>query len=264
MVIADNLKDHTFLIAYPYFKHYSTLTLLSLIFGFSMQIFADFAGYSLIAVGIACLFGYRLPQNFNFPYISRSFSDFWRRWHISLSTWLKDYLYISLGGNRKGKKRTYINLLIVMLLGGLWHGASWSYAVWGLWHGVALSVERYLSNLKKNKLEIETRLLTPLKVLFVFIFVTFAWLLFKLPEFGHAVLYLKCIYENVHIHNSWVPIGLCSIYSLPVIIYHFNYLIANQYGAGFKSKLDQVTYSVLLFLIAFNSGDPGAFIYFQF
>lgn len=142
MGVADNLQAQTFWIAYPYFLKFSSVELLALLFGFSMQIFADFAGYSLIAIGTALLFGYRLPVNFNFPYIARSFSEFWRRWHISLSSWLKEYLYFSLGGSRKGSGRTYLNLFLVMFLGGLWHGAAWSYAAWGTWHGLALACER--------------------------------------------------------------------------------------------------------------------------
>lgn len=131
MVIADNIQQYTFWISYPYFQEFSTITLIAMLFGYSIQIFADFAGYSFIAMGLAGLFGYVLPLNFNFPYIASSFSDFWSRWHISLSSWLKEYLYIPLGGNRKGSARTYFNLMIVMFLGGLWHGAAWSYLVWG-------------------------------------------------------------------------------------------------------------------------------------
>ncbi|HEY4800384.1 MAG TPA: MBOAT family O-acyltransferase, partial [Bacteroidia bacterium] len=139
MVVADNLKNFTFWIAFPYFKGYSTISLLVMLVGYSFQIFADFAGYSLIAIGLAKLFGYNLMQNFNFPYISTSFSEFWKRWHISLSSYLKEYLYIPLGGNKKGTGRTYLNLIVTMFLGGLWHGAAWSYAIWGLWHGCALA-----------------------------------------------------------------------------------------------------------------------------
>jgi alginate O-acetyltransferase complex protein AlgI len=118
MVIADNLKDQTFWLAYPHFLAFSSANLLTMVLGYSVQIFADFAGYSLISIAIARLVGYQLPDNFNFPYISTSFSEFWRRWHISLSTWLRDYLYFPLGGNRKGRARTYINVLVVMFLGG--------------------------------------------------------------------------------------------------------------------------------------------------
>ena len=111
---------------------------------FSGQIFADFAGYSNIARGTAYLLGYRLPVNFNAPYLAASFKNFWERWHITLSRWLRDYLYVPLGGNRKGAVRTYINLLLVMVLGGLWHGAAYTYLVWGALHGGALAVERLL------------------------------------------------------------------------------------------------------------------------
>jgi alginate O-acetyltransferase complex protein AlgI len=151
MVIADNLKDYTFWISFPYYQGFGTLTNLTLLFGYSIQIFADFAGYSLIAIGFAAALGYKIPDNFDFPYISRSLSEFWRRWHISLSTWLRDYLYFPLGGNRKGKIRTYVNLMTVMTLGGLWHGAAWSYAVWGIYHGFGLAVERFFGFDKSKK-----------------------------------------------------------------------------------------------------------------
>jgi alginate O-acetyltransferase complex protein AlgI len=146
MVVADNLKDFTFELTWPYFERLSSVHLLVLLFAYSIQIFADFAGYSLIAIGLSLLFGYRIPQNFNFPYVATSFADFWRRWHISLSSFLKEYLYIPLGGNRRGRFRTYLNLLIVMALGGLWHGAAWSYMLWGTAHGLFLALERFLKD----------------------------------------------------------------------------------------------------------------------
>ena len=121
---------------------YSGLENLFGVYGYALQIYCDFSGYSDMAIGIALLLGFRFPINFNSPYKSDSVTDFWHRWHISLSTWLRDYLYISLGGNRKGKLRTYINLVLTMLLGGLWHGASWNFVVWGGLHGVALALHK--------------------------------------------------------------------------------------------------------------------------
>lgn len=112
------------------------------VIGYTMQIYCDFSGYSDMAIGLAAIMGFRLAQNFNFPYKSRNISDFWRRWHISLSSWLRDYIYIPLGGNRKGKVRTYINNIITMFIGGLWHGASWKFVFWGVMHGVALVVHK--------------------------------------------------------------------------------------------------------------------------
>jgi alginate O-acetyltransferase complex protein AlgI len=128
---------------------YSGLENLLGVYGYAIQIYCDFSGYSDMAIGIALLLGFRLPDNFHTPYRSESVQDFWRRWHISLSSWLRDYLYISLGGNRKGGFRTYLNLTITMLLGGLWHGASWVFIVWGGLHGAALAVDRWLSSLGK-------------------------------------------------------------------------------------------------------------------
>ena len=118
---------------------YSGIENLFGVYGYALQIYCDFSGYSDMAIGIALLLGFHFPMNFNSPYKACSITDFWHRWHISLSTWLRDYLYISLGGNRRGKIRTYVNLIITMLLGGLWHGASWNFVVWGALHGVCLA-----------------------------------------------------------------------------------------------------------------------------
>ncbi|PHN07521.1 MBOAT family O-acyltransferase [Flavilitoribacter nigricans] len=127
---------------------YSGLENLLASYGYAIQIYCDFSGYSDMAIGLALLMGFQLPENFRTPYQSDSIQGFWRRWHISLSSWLRDYLYISLGGNRKGSFRTYINLMITMLLGGLWHGASWVFVIWGGLHGMALAIDRFLSNKK--------------------------------------------------------------------------------------------------------------------
>nr|WP_242927468.1 MBOAT family O-acyltransferase [Pontibacter vulgaris] len=265
MVVADNLKDQTFWIAYPYFERYASITLIVMLLGYSMQIFADFAGYSLIALGVAGLFGYRLMDNFNFPYISRSFSEFWRRWHISLSSFLKEYLYVPLGGNRKGAFRTYLNLMIVMFLGGLWHGAAWSYAVWGTFHGVALALERFLGS--KIKLP-DTGLIRFVQMVLVFSFVTLAWLLFKLPDFSYAVLYFKALFTNWHIAPGslgYAIMGYTILYSLPVVLYHLHYLYAQKLTVAFVIRKTEVAlYAVMLFMLAVNSGTANEFIYFQF
>ena len=117
--------------------------MLLAIYGFAAQIYCDFSGYTDMAIGLALLLGFQLPQNFNRPYLALSLQDFWRRWHMTLSRWLRDYLYIPLGGNRGGVRRTYRNLMLTMLLGGLWHGAAWTFVIWGGIHGSALSVERW-------------------------------------------------------------------------------------------------------------------------
>ena len=261
MVIADNIKDQTFWISFPYFQAYSTATLLALVYGYSIQIFSDFAGYSMIAMGLAELFGYHLPVNFKFPYISRTFSEFWTRWHISLSSWLREYLYFPLGGNRKGNLRTYLNLMIVMFLGGLWHGAAWSYAVWGSFHGLALAVERFLGVYIKPR---ETALVKGLQMLSVFVFVTFAWLLFKLPNFDDAMLYMKAVFHNTHTGKTDITIIFyILLYSIPVVLFHFFHLAENSIEKKL-GNLKPVFYAVLVFIIIVNSGRSGSFIYFQF
>ena len=125
---------------------HDSLTIMLTTLAFGIQIYCDFSGYSDIALGAAWIMGFKIPINFNKPYFATSPSDFWRRWHISLSTWLRDYLYVPLGGNRKSRVRTYLNLFIVMFLGGLWHGASWNFVIWGILHGAYLAVHRAMSN----------------------------------------------------------------------------------------------------------------------
>lgn len=263
MVIADNLKDFTFWMEFPYFQSRSSITLLFYLLGYSAQIFADFQGYSLIAIGVAALFGYRLPINFNFPYIASSFSDFWRRWHISLSSFLKEYLYIPLGGNRKGKVRTYLNLMLTMILGGLWHGAAWSYAVWGAIHGVALALERFWDDwiITNNGTAAKKSIIRFVIVQFV---VTFAWLTFKLPEFSHVLTYVKSIQNNFFIHDNYKDIGIIAAYIFPVFTYHFYAFCKENEVLKFPDWGKSLIYAVLLFLILLNSGSAGAFIYFQF
>jgi len=263
MVVADNLKDQTFWITYPFFQQKSSVLLVAMLFAYSMQIFADFAGYSLIAIGLGHLFGYRLPANFNFPYVSESFAEFWKRWHISLSSFLKEYLYIPLGGNRKGRQRTYVNVMIVMLLGGLWHGAAWGYALWGSCHGAALAAERYL----KAKICLgESLPIRVFKVLCVFVLVSAAWLLFKMPELSHSAAYVQSIFRNGRIHTQARHLRPIVFYALPVVFYHLHYLRRRAHGleGHKKSALDSVVYGVMVFLILTNSGSPRAFVYFQF
>lgn len=160
---------------------------------FGLQIYGDFAGYSSMARGIARLLGFELIHNFRQPYLSRSITEFWRRWHISLSRWLRDYLYVPLGGNRKGPTRTYVNLTLVMLLGGLWHGAAWTFVVWGGFHGLLLAAHRFLTKGASNDAW------TPLKVwqlpslIITFVLVHIGWIFFRAPSLDAAFSILKRI-----------------------------------------------------------------------
>jgi D-alanyl-lipoteichoic acid acyltransferase DltB (MBOAT superfamily) len=158
------------------------------IYLFAFQIYGDFSGYSDIARGTSRLFGIDLMRNFNQPYLSQSITEFWRRWHISLSSWLRDYLYISLGGNRRGIRRTYANLLITMLLGGLWHGASWTFVVWGGLHGLYLSIHKAIMHVKGETAPTRDRrvIVGLLKVLVTFHLVCLTWIFFRAPDFTVA------------------------------------------------------------------------------
>ena len=154
---------------------------------YTLQIYFDFSGYTDMAIGLARMFGFTTPENFNYPYIARSVREFWRRWHITLSEWFRDYLYIPLGGNRVRPHRVYANLLIVFLLCGLWHGASWTFVVWGLWHGLFLAFERTKPGLKLSRLAILNNLYTCL----VFVL---GWVFFRSADMAQAVTYLRAMF----------------------------------------------------------------------
>jgi alginate O-acetyltransferase complex protein AlgI len=159
------------------------------VFGYAFQIYFDFSGYSDMAVGLALMMGFVLIQNFDSPYKADSITDFWRRWHISLSTWLRDYLYIPLGGNRKGPLRTYANLMTVMLLGGLWHGASWNFVLWGAIHGGMLAFER-----AQGKQGFYARLPHPVRVVLTFLIVCVSWVFFRAKTLPLALAYLASMF----------------------------------------------------------------------
>lgn len=156
---------------------------------YTLQIYYDFAGYSDMAIGLGKIFGYDLMENFNYPYISKSVTEFWRRWHISLSSWFRDYLYIPLGGNRKGN--VYFNLFVVFLATGIWHGAAWGFLVWGLWHGIFMLIERAF----KGK-ELKFRLPGFVKWLYTMLVVTFGWVLFKLEDLMEALSYIGVMFHT--------------------------------------------------------------------
>ncbi len=264
MVIADNLKDQTFWVAYPYFQGHSPIVLVLMIFGFVIQIYSDFAGYSFIAMGIAEIFGYRLPLNFNCPFISQSFTELWTRWHISLSTFLRDYLYISMGGNRRGEIRTYFNLIMTMTLGGLWHGATWNFGLWGLVHGIALAIERPFQKRRSPNAGESSWPVKAFKMSFITAYFCFAAMFFKIPEFSHLILYVKTIFLNWSVQTSKTISLSILMFSLPVFLYHMLYLFNRKYGESFYKKIEYVLFGGMLFLILVNKGDAGAFIYFQF
>lgn len=265
IVIADNIQNYTSYIQYPVFIEMGSIQLFTMMIGYSIQIFADFAGYSLIAIGVAALFGYSLPSNFNFPYISQSFREFWQRWHMSLSMWLREYLYFPLGGSRRGKFRTYFNLFIVMLLGGLWHGAAWNYLIWGGVHGCLLALERGLFNPREWDND-QRILLRIVRTVIVFLIVSWAWLFFKLSNMNDAFLYSYLIVHqaiNGNVGGHTLPILYILIYGMPVALYHIGYKL-NVTGFESWKKVEPMVYALMLLLIFINGGTSNAFVYFQF
>lgn len=188
--LAVDLVDKVFFDPVPY----NSFELLIGIYGYAIQIYCDFSAYSDIAIGVAALLGYSFPRNFDQPYRSRSIAEFWRRWHISLSSWLRDYLYIPLGGNRKGRVRTYVNLSLTMLLGGLWHGAAWKFVIWGALHGGGLAAERMVTGLRKHA---QPAIRPPiLAIILVFHFVCFAWIFFRAKDMEVVGMYLSGLVNN--------------------------------------------------------------------
>jgi alginate O-acetyltransferase complex protein AlgI len=174
---------------------------------YAFQIYFDFAGYSDMAVGLGRMVGFEFLKNFDAPYQADSITDFWRRWHISLSTFLRDYLYIPLGGNRKGPRRTYVNLIVVMLLGGLWHGASWTFVAWGAYHGLLLAYERY-----RGKRSLYEQLPHIVRVGVTFILVLFSWVLFRSASFHDAASYLRAMF-------GWTNFSEPAVLLLPARLY---------------------------------------------
>jgi alginate O-acetyltransferase complex protein AlgI len=183
------LADHVQAVVRPVFDAphaFGSLAVWLAVLGFAVEIYCDFSGYSDMACGAAHLLGYKLPRNFALPYAAASVADFWKRWHVSLSTWLRDYLYVPLGGNRHGAARTYRNLVLTMLLGGLWHGASWTFVAWGLYHGLLLALHRALPWPRWCA----AAWFRPVAVAATFLCVCVGWVFFRAQSFGAAVAIL--------------------------------------------------------------------------
>jgi alginate O-acetyltransferase complex protein AlgI len=232
---------------------------------FAGQIFCDFAGYSTCAIGAALCLGFSLPENFRFPYAAIGFADFWRRWHISLSSWLRDYLYIPLGGNRSGPVRTYVNLMLTMLIGGLWHGASWTFVAWGALHGLYLTGERVAKHLVPES-QLWTSPVAHLALALVtFALVCFAWVFFRASSFAQAFRICAAMLgagagaTNTVLLWSIIPVGL---------LFAIHWLLR---GTTLEAVVERTPWPIraaaltamLLSLVLFPGVDR-AFIYFQF
>lgn len=245
------------------------------VYGYALQIYCDFSGYSDMAIGIALALGFRFNINFDSPYQSASITEFWRRWHISLSSWLKDYLYISLGGNRKGRIRTYINLMITMLLGGLWHGASISFIIWGAIHGVSLAIHKWLMG-KFSFLKATGAEMSPLSrffgVLITFHIVCFGWIFFRASSVKTVADILNQIAYNFHpeVFPQFVA-GYKGVFAMMVIGYVSHFMpsrVVNQTREAVTEAplLVQaaIMATIIFVMIQFKSAGVQPFIYFQF
>ncbi|RYF88262.1 MAG: MBOAT family protein, partial [Chitinophagaceae bacterium] len=257
------------------------------VLAFSGQIFFDFAGYSTCAVGVALCLGFVLPENFRYPYAAIGFSDFWRRWHITLSAWLRDYLYIPLGGNKNGKIKTYINLMITMLLGGLWHGANWTFVVWGALHGFYLWVEKWIQGFRKR---IPPAVIMPeatgavpvmpkdfkknnlrnfLLAMVTFVFINVTWVFFRSPDFSSAWQLLVSMFSSVA--DGEALLTTLAIIKVAVIVFFLvlcHWLMRNTSVIAVANKMPWwllgIVWAVLLMLLIWSQESSSSFIYFQF
>ena len=262
------LADTLGLVADSAFEAQS-LTTIDAWFGvvaYAFQIYFDFSGYSDMAVGLGRMIGFQFMKNFDSPYQAESITDFWRRWHISLSTFLRDYLYLPLGGNRRGARRTYLNLAIVMLLGGLWHGANWTFVAWGAYHGALLAFERILG--KRSPYHI---LPHPLRVSLTFVLVLFSWVLFRVPTLDDAAMYFQVMFggsvldassmllsAQLYSPGALMTMALGALLILgPVQAHHWSENITWP-----KALLVQPLFCVALLVMFARSFSP--FLYFQF
>jgi D-alanyl-lipoteichoic acid acyltransferase DltB (MBOAT superfamily) len=246
--------------------HYSSLECYAAVLGYAVQIYCDFSGYTDIAIGSALLLGVRFPLNFNAPYKARNIVDFWRRWHISLSTWLRDYLYIPLGGNRKGPSRTYVNLMITMLLGGLWHGAAYNFVVWGGLHGAALAATRWWQT-RRGAPATSGGVRTVLATLATFHFVCAAWVFFRAEGFSKARLMLWQLSE-FSLHHANLPATVVLVLAVGLIS-HFVperwYQACREGFVGLPAPAQGVAlFGAALVLRKMASADAVPFVYFQF
>jgi D-alanyl-lipoteichoic acid acyltransferase DltB (MBOAT superfamily) len=286
IVIADRLAivvDHVY--GQPY-QHRGLSFIIATIF-FSFQIFCDFSGYSDMAIGMAKVMGFKLVKNFNKPYHAKNIKDFWSRWHISLSTWFRDYVYIPLGGNRVGYIKWRLNILTVFLISGLWHGANWTFAVWGLLHAIFFIADAALTKVGKSIKAAFTffksaKVYQPIRVVITFGMVTFAWIFFRAPSVKTAIHIVKSMFldtltdfSNLYHHlPSRLNLGLAGsellIAVLSIVLLEVVHLLQAKASLSKRIKeqptvLRWAIYFLFLFLlVTFSETHTRTFIYFQF
>lgn len=267
VLIADTLGEQVDLVFGAPFTELGSTDAWIVILAYAMQIYYDFSGYSDMAIGIGLMLGFRLPENFNFPYISQSITEFWRRWHITLSNWMRDYLYIPLGGNRQSTGRTYLNLVIVFLLSGLWHGAAWSFVCWGIFHGLFLILDRlFLRRVLKQIGSVPA-------LAFTFIVTLLGWVLFRADSLSLALDYYGSMFAGKvstigFSYHFWSILLLASAIALLPILFRAEVRLnawlerTELRTLGIKSLL-----TILLLILCFSEvvvDGYNPFIYFRF
>jgi alginate O-acetyltransferase complex protein AlgI len=262
--LADNIFNSSF-------DSLDTPTAWLGIIAYSLQIYFDFSGYSDMAIGLGRMFGFKILENFNFPYISKSIQEFWRRWHISLSTWFRDYVYIPLGGNRNGPYKTYFNLITVFFLTGIWHGATWSFVIWGLFHGFFLIMERLGFKTILDKLP------KGIQWFYTILVVMIGWVLFRVEVFSDALDYIATLFsfqlsENMnfltYLNNERILILILALLSSSLFFLKIKEFLVKRklfQKFAFQSFMDFSVVALLLICIIYiNSGSYSPFIYFRF
>jgi alginate O-acetyltransferase complex protein AlgI len=267
VVLADTIFAPVVESVYAAPASFGAVDVWAAVLGFSGQIYFDFSGYSLCAIGLALCFGFEFPDNFRYPYAARGFSDFWRRWHITLSTWLRDYLYVPLGGNRGSEFGTYRNLMLTMLIGGLWHGASWVFVMWGGLHGLYLAIERALRGRRLSHPNEPQGPAIGLTLL-TFLVVTLTWIPFRSANL-HGVLQM---FEGLLRFGTPgqlepIPMVLCYLTVATTLAWHF--ILRDSSLAELFSKLGHIPQMAamafcLIAMFLCSGGDERAFIYFLF
>ena len=263
VAVADRLGIYVDTVYSNYLNYSGFTTFISIIF-YSFQIYADFAGYSLMALGIAKLLGYDIINNFQQPYFAFSITNFWRRWHISLSRWLKDYIYIPLGGSRCSSKRTYFNIFITFLVSGIWHGASWNFILWGALHGIFQIVEKALHLQKEPE---KGFIIKAIRVVITFFLATFAWIFFRMPTLNDAIGIIVHSVKDFTSFSIMTEQRTSIMLTLPILIAHdiyLEYLSGKQYW--WNNDITRWMLYVTLFVIILIAGvlDSGQFIYVSF
>lgn len=266
LCVADRLGMYVDAV-YGNIANHSGTTMLVASVAYTLQIYADFAGYSLMAIGCGKMLGIKLQMNFNLPYFAKTITEFWSKWHMSLTGWFKNYVYFPLGGNRVSKGRWILNIMVVFLLSGLWHGAAYTFIIWGAIHGVAQVIEKIIYGKRIKQVENKFTVVNVLRVLLTFTIVNFAWIFFRLPDINDVFTVIGKIFTNKG--NLFIePTLFLAIASLAIMVVKDS---CDQFGAKIKllnSKYAVVRYLSVALLIGYilllGVLDGGQFIYFQF